>query len=155
MKAFIQRVKSASVSVDGSVCGSCQNGLLILLGVGKEDEEADISLLANKLLKLRIFRDDEGKMNRSILDIDGEALIISQFTLYADYSHGNRPNFIPAADPDTANRFYEKFCDIMAQSLRHVGRGIFGADMQVSLINEGPVSICIDTEVLKKKGKAQ
>ena len=94
-------------------------------------------------------------MNRSLLDIDGEALIVSQFTLYADYSHGNRPNFLPAADPTTANRLYTQFCNYMTERLRHVGTGIFGAEMQVLLQNDGPVSICIDTDILKTKGKME
>ncbi len=155
MRAFIQRVKHASVCVDEKECGKCNNGLLILLGVGKDDSEADVSLLANKVLKLRIFHDDQGKMNRSLLDIDGEALIVSQFTLYADYSHGNRPNFLPAADPATANRLYTQFCKYMEERLRYVGMGIFGAEMQVYLQNDGPVSMCIDTDILKTKGKME
>ncbi|MBO4264646.1 MAG: D-tyrosyl-tRNA(Tyr) deacylase [Clostridia bacterium] len=151
MRALIQRVSSASVSVDGKVCGKCEEGLLIFLGVGNSDTENEIKLLADKLLKLRIFHDGEGKMNRSITDIGGQALIISQFTLYADYSHGNRPNFLMAAKPEIANEYYEKFCDYMAQNLKSVGRGIFGAEMHVELANEGPVTILVDTDNFGKK----
>ena len=151
MKAVIQRVSSASVEVDGQVVGSCQRGYLILLGVADGDAELDAELLCKKIAALRIFRDENDKMNLSIRDIDGEALVISQFTLLANYRHGNRPDFLASAKPDEANRLYEYFKDLLSGELRRVESGIFGADMKVSLTNDGPVTICLDSEVLKKK----
>ena len=151
MKAVIQRVSSASVEVDGQVVGSCQRGYLILLGVADGDTELDAELLCKKIAALRIFRDENDKMNLSIRDIDGEALVISQFTLLANYRHGNRPDFLASAKPDEANRLYEYFKDLLSGELRRVESGIFGADMKVSLTNDGPVTICMDSEVLKKK----
>lgn len=151
MKAVIQRVSSASVAVDGKVVGSCERGYLILLGVAQGDTELDAELLCKKISALRIFRDEKDKMNLSIRDIDGEALVISQFTLLANYRHGNRPDFLESAKPDEANRLYEYFKDLLSRELRRVECGIFGADMKVSLTNDGPVTICMDSEVLKKK----
>lgn len=151
MKAVIQRVSSASVEVDGKIVGSCQRGYLILLGVADGDTELDAELLCKKIAALRIFRDENDKMNLSIRDIDGEALVISQFTLLANYRHGNRPDFLASAKPDEANRLYEYFKALLAEELRCVECGIFGADMKVSLTNDGPVTICMDSEVLKKK----
>jgi D-tyrosyl-tRNA(Tyr) deacylase len=151
MKAVIQRVSSASVAVDGNVVGSCQRGYLILLGVAQGDTELDAELLCKKIAALRIFRDENDKMNLSIRDIDGEALVISQFTLLANYRQGNRPDFLESAKPDEANRLYEYFKDLLSRELRRVECGIFGADMKVSLTNDGPVTICMDSEVLKKK----
>ena len=151
MKAVIQRVSSASVAVDGQTVGSCGRGYLILLGVAEGDTELDAELLCKKIAALRIFRDENDKMNLSIRDIDGEALVISQFTLLANYRHGNRPDFLASAKPDEASRLYEYFKDILSRELRRVECGIFGADMKVSLTNDGPVTICMDSEVLKKK----
>ena len=151
MKAVIQRVTGASVKVDGAVVGECREGLMILLGVAKGDTEEDARLLANKICNLRIFRDENDKMNLSLKTIDGEALVISQFTLMANYKHGNRPDFLESAPPDEANRLYEYFVTLMSAELKHVGKGIFGAHMEVSLLNNGPVTICMDSEVLKKK----
>ena len=151
MRAVIQRVSSASVEVDGKVVGSCQRGYLILLGVAMGDTELDAELLCKKIAALRIFRDENDKMNLSVRDIDGEALVISQFTLLANYRHGNRPDFLESAKPDEANRLYEYFKDLLKRELRRVECGIFGADMKVSLTNDGPVTICMDSEVLKKK----
>ena len=151
MKAVIQRVSSASVEVEGQIVGSCQRGYLILLGVADGDTELDAELLCKKIAALRIFRDENDKMNLSIRDIDGEALVISQFTLLANYRHGNRPDFLGSAKPDEANRLYEYFKGLLARELRRVECGIFGADMKVSLTNDGPVTICMDSEVLKKK----
>ena len=151
MKAVIQRVSSASVSVDGSVVGSCERGYLILLGVANGDTELDAELLCRKISALRIFRDENDKMNLSIKDVDGEALVISQFTLLANYKHGNRPDFLESAKPDEANRLYEYFKSLLAKEIKRVESGIFGADMKVSLTNEGPVTICMDSNVLKKK----
>ena len=151
MKAVLQRVTEASVAVDGEVVGRCADGLMILLGVAQGDTEEDARLLATKISNLRIFCDHNGKMNLSVKDIDGEALIISQFTLMANYKKGNRPDYLESAPPAEANRLYEYFKLLMAAELRHVDSGIFGADMKVSLINNGPVTIVMDSEVLKKK----
>ncbi len=151
MKAVIQRVSHASVEVEGEIVGSCERGYLILLGVAEGDTELDAELLCKKIAALRIFRDENEKMNLSIRDIDGEALVISQFTLLANYRHGNRPDFLASAKPDVANRLYEYFKDLLSRELRRVECGIFGADMKVSLTNDGPVTICMDSEVLKNK----
>ena len=151
MKAVIQRVTGASVKVDGAVVGECREGLMILLGVAKGDTEEDARLLANKICNLRIFCDENDKMNLSLKTIDGEALVISQFTLMANYKHGNRPDFLESASPDEANRLYEYFVTLMSAELKHVGKGIFGAHMEVSLVNDGPVTIVMDSDVLKKK----
>ncbi len=151
MKAVLQRVSEASVKVDGAVVGSCGAGLMILLGVAQGDSEEDARLLATKIANLRIFCDDAGKMNLSVKDIDGEALVISQFTLMANYKKGNRPDYLESAPPAEADRLYEYFKSLMAVEIRHVGCGIFGADMKVSLTNDGPVTIVMDSEVLKKK----
>ncbi len=151
MRAVIQRVSSASVAVDGKTVGSCERGYLILLGVAEGDTETDADLLCKKIAALRIFRDENDKMNLSIRDIDGEALVISQFTLLANYRHGNRPDFLASAKPDEANRLYEYFTQLLSRELRRVEHGIFGADMKVSLTNDGPVTICMDSDVLKKK----
>ena len=151
MRAVIQRVASASVEVEGQIVGACGKGYLILLGVAQGDTEQDADLLCKKIAALRIFRDENDKMNLSIRDINGEALVISQFTLMANYRHGNRPDFLESAKPDEANRLYEYFKEILAREICRVECGIFGADMKVSLINDGPVTICMDSEVLKKK----
>lgn len=151
MIALIQRVSSARVAVDGETVGACGRGYLVLLGVAETDEESDIARLGDKLLKLRIFCDENGKMNRSILDVGGEALVVSQFTLLANYSHGNRPEYFAAAHPEKAERFYEAFVAHLRRSLSHVGTGRFGAHMEVSLTNDGPVTIVLDSNRLKKK----
>ena len=151
MKAVIQRVSHASVVVDGKTVGSCGEGLMILLGVAEGDTEQDAELLCRKIVNLRIFEDDAGKMNRSLLDIDGELLVVSQFTLLANYRHGNRPDFMASAKPDEANRLYEYFKELAKKELRRVESGIFGADMKVSLLNDGPVTIVMDSDVLKSK----
>lgn len=151
MIALIQRVSSARVAVDGETVGACGRGYLVLLGVAETDEENDIARLGDKLLKLRIFCDENGKMNRSILDEGGEALVVSQFTLLANYSHGNRPEYFAAAHPEKAERFYEAFVAHLRRSLSHVGTGRFGAHMEVSLTNDGPVTIVLDSNRLKKK----
>ncbi len=149
MKAVLQRVTSASVAVDGVTVGECAHGLMILLGVAEGDTWEDGERLLAKIVKLRIFEDENGKMNRSIADVGGEMLIISQFTLLANYRHGNRPDYISAAKPDIARELYERFADAAEAYVSHVGRGIFGADMKVSLVNDGPVTIVMDSEVLK------
>ena len=151
MKAVLQRVKNANVRVDGEVVGECGEGLMILLGVAQGDTEEDARLLSTKICNLRIFTDENDKMNLSVKDIDGEALVISQFTLMANYKKGNRPDYLESAPPAEANRLYEYFKGLMASELRHVGCGVFGAHMEVSLVNNGPVTIVMDSEVLKKK----
>ena len=149
MIAVIQRVKNSSVSIDGVVNGTCGHGLMILLGVAKGDTEDDARLLAAKISKLRIFCDENGKMNLSVKDIDGEALVVSQFTLLANYKKGNRPDYFGAAEPQIAIPLYEYFVELMKAEVKHVGTGIFGADMQVSILNDGPVTIVMDSNQLK------
>lgn len=150
MKAVIQRVTHAEVAVDGQTVGSCEQGFLVLLGVAVGDTESDAELLARKLVNLRVFQDEAGKMNRSIKDIDGEMLVISQFTLMANCRHGNRPDFMESAKPDLAIPLYEYFKACVSREIRRVECGIFGADMKVSLLNDGPVTIVLDTNMLKK-----
>ena len=151
MKAVIQRVLRASVAVDGKTVGACGAGLMILLGVAEGDSETDAELLCRKIVNLRIFTDEDGKMNRSLKDIDGEMLVISQFTLMANYRHGNRPDFLASAKPQEANRLYEYFKELASREVRRVESGIFGAHMEVELVNHGPVTIVMDSEVLKSK----
>ena len=151
MICVLQRVKRASVVVDEQTVGAVGEGLCILLGVADGDTEEDARLLATKICNVRIFSDENDKMNLSVKNIDGEALVISQFTLMANYKHGNRPDYLESAFPAEANRLYEYFKGLMAAELRHVGCGVFGAHMEVSLINNGPVTIVMDSEVLKKK----
>ena len=154
MKAVIQRVTSAAVHVDGEEIGSCGHVLLILLGVATGDTEEDLDRILQKMVKLRIFEDENGKMNKSVQDIDGEMLVVSQFTLLANYKHGNRPDYLGAAAPTEANRLYELFIEKAKAYVRHVGHGKFGADMKVSLLNDGPVTIVMESEVLKPAAKA-
>ena len=149
MIAVIQRVRNSSVSIDGVVRGECGHGLMILLGVSKDDVKLDAELLATKISKLRIFCDENGKMNLSVKDVDGEVLIVSQFTLLANYKKGNRPDYFGAGSPDHANELYEYFVELMRKEVKHVGTGEFGADMQVSILNDGPVTIVMDSNVLK------
>lgn len=155
MKAVIQRVAHASVDVDGVTVGSCGQGLMVLLGVAEGDSETDAELLAKKILALRIFRDENDKMNLSVKDVGGELLVISQFTLLANYRHGNRPDFLASAKPEEANRLYEYFKRLCEKEISHVGSGVFGADMKVNLLNDGPVTIVMDSEVLKTKKGAE
>lgn len=145
MRAVIQRVSEASVQVRGEVISSIGEGLLILVAAGKDDEEEAARKLAAKVTRLRIFPDEEGKMNRSLSDFGGAALVVSQFTLYADTRKGNRPSFISAADPDSAEPLVEVFADEMKDIGIEVSKGIFGAQMRVSLVNEGPVTIILDS----------
>lgn len=150
MKAVLQRVTRARVSVDGSVRGSCTKGFLILLGVAREDSERDADVLAAKIANLRVFEDENGKMNLSPLDIGAEMLVVSQFTLCADCSHGRRPSFTPAATPEEARRLYLYFTEKLNQlGIKRVETGVFGADMQVELLNDGPVTILLDSAELK------
>ena len=151
MIAVLQRVKRAAVRVDNETVGQCGKGLCILLGVAKGDTEDDARALAEKTVNLRIFTDENDKMNLSLKDVEGEALIVSNFTLLASYKKGKRPDYISAAAPDEANRLYEYFCDICKAELKHTGKGIFGADMELEIINDGPVTIVMDSNVLLKK----
>lgn len=144
MRALIQRVEEAHVTVEGRDVGSCGHGLLVFLGVGKEDGEQQAKKLWNKIYRLRIFSDAEGKTNLSLADVGGEVLVVSQFTLYADARKGNRPSFTDAAPADLGERLYEYFCGLAEQDVTHVGRGIFGANMRVSLVNDGPLTIWLD-----------
>jgi len=146
MRAVIQRVSRASVTVEGEVTGQIGQGLMVLLGVGPEDTESDGAWLASKLANLRIFSDEAGKMNLSLIDVAGGALVVSQFTLYGDCRRGRRPSFVGAAPPESAEPLYERFCEqLAAQGVAHVGRGVFGAMMDVDLLNDGPVTLIIDT----------
>ena len=144
MKALIQRVKKASVTIDEKLYSKIGFGLLVFLGVEKGDTRENADKLSAKLLGLRIFEDDAGKMNRSLVDVNGEMLIVSQFTLYSDCTNGNRPSFIEAAKPEQAKELYEYFCSECEKNNIKVEKGIFGADMQVSLVNDGPVTIVIE-----------
>ena len=146
MKAVIQRVSEASVKVDGKTVGEIGNGLLLLIGIDETDEKTDAEWLVQKILNLRIFGDDEGKLNRSVLDISGQILCISQFTLIADYKKGNRPSFIKAAKPEHAVPLFEYFKEEISKSGLKTESGIFGADMKVSLLNDGPVTIVMDSK---------
>ena len=147
MRAVIQRVSSASVTIGGVVRSSIGNGLLVLLGVGHEDGSDDIDWLVRKISGLRIFGDESGVMNRSVVEVGGDALVVSQFTLMASTRKGNRPSDIRAAGHELAVPLYEAFCSSLSEALgRPVGTGEFGADMKVALVNDGPVTICIDTK---------
>lgn len=146
MRAILQRVSSASVSVDGEIIGKISSGILILLGVSKEDSEKDAIYLLEKTINLRIFEDELGKMNLSLLDIGGELLIVSQFTLYGDARKGRRPSFIKAALPLEANARYEYFVDEARKRVKRVKTGKFQAMMDVELVNDGPVTILLDSE---------
>lgn len=150
MKAVLQRVTEACVKIDGMSVGKCAHGLLILLGVAEGDGEQEAQMLASKISTLRIFSDENGKMNRSVADVGGEILVVSQFTLLANYRCGNRPDYKASAAPDEAYRLYEYFSDRLRQLGFKVETGVFGADMQVSLVNDGPVTIVMDTDVLKQ-----
>lgn len=145
MRAVIQRVKSASVAVNGQVVGKIGAGLLVLLGVSREDTEADANYLLDKTVNLRIFADEEGKMNRSVLDSNGALLVVSQFTLYGDARKGRRPSYIEAAEPQRANFLYEYWVAEARKSGLIVETGVFQAMMEVALINDGPVTILLDS----------
>ena len=145
MKAVLQRVTRASVKVDGNIVGEIGNGFLVLLGAGDGDTNADCEKLADKISKIRLFEDEQGKMNLSAADINGEILVISQFTLYADSRKGNRPNFMNAMEPVEAERLYEYFLSLLEGKFSSIQKGIFGADMKVELLNDGPVTIILET----------
>jgi D-tyrosyl-tRNA(Tyr) deacylase len=147
MRVVIQRVLEAFVSISGAVTAAIGPGLLVLLGIGEEDGREDIDWLVRKITALRIFDDDAGVMNRSVVDVGGDILVVSQFTLMASTKKGNRPAYIRAARPETAIPLYEQFCTALSSALgKPVPTGTFGADMQVALVNDGPVTICIDTK---------
>jgi D-tyrosyl-tRNA(Tyr) deacylase len=144
MKIVLQRVSSASVKVDNEIVGSIDHGMLLLIGFSSNDTEESILPTLEKVVKLRIFSDEEGKMNKSVLDVNGSALLVSQFTLYADTKKGNRPSFIEAARPEQAIPLYEFFIAEMKKRISKVETGIFGADMKVELVNDGPVTILFE-----------
>lgn len=146
MRALVQRVSEASVSVDGAIAGEISHGLLILLCAMVGDDDAGVGKLAAKVAKLRIFRDEDGRMNRSLLDTSGSALVVSQFTLAADTSRGNRPGFSSAAHPDISEPIVEQFAGALRDMGVTVAEGRFGADMQVALVNDGPVTVWLDTQ---------
>jgi len=153
MKLVIQRVSHASVTVDGTVIGKIENGYLVLVGVGQADTKADAERLVKKMINLRIFSDENGKINKSLKDVNGELLLVSQFTLYADCSHGKRPSFTNAMKPDTATVYYDKFVEALGNITgKKIQTGIFGADMKVELLNDGPVTVMLDScDIIKRK----
>lgn len=144
MKAVVQRVANASVTVDGEVISEIGKGYLVLLGVGKEDDEQTCERIVKKLIGLRIFEDADGKTNLSLSQVDGSLLIVSQFTLYADCRKGNRPSFIEAGPPEMAERLYEYFICLCEKEVKNVGRGVFGSDMKVALTNDGPFTVILE-----------
>lgn len=146
MRAIVQRVKKSELVIDDKLYSAIDKGFLVLLGVTETDTEADMKALADKIMKLRVFEDENGKMNLALADIGGELQIVSQFTLYADCHHGNRPSFIDAAKPDFANPMYEKFVEYCKNSGFNVKTGVFGADMKINLINDGPVTIALEAK---------
>lgn len=152
MKAVIQRVSEAFVTVDGETVGAVGRGFLVLLGVMDGDTEADADIMAAKTAKLRIFTDENDKMNLSVLDVEGEILCVSQFTLCADVKKGNRPSFTPSAPPEEARRLYEYFMRrLEAEGVKRVAHGVFGADMKVRLLNDGPVTILFDSDTWTRR----
>ncbi len=147
MRVIIQRVKNASVSVGGKQISSIEKGFLILVGIEDVDTKEDVEWLTQKIVNLRVFDDENGIMNKSVVDVDGEILVVSQFTLFASTKKGNRPSYIRASKPDFAVPMYQQFCEKLTQLFgKEIKTGIFGADMQVSLLNDGPVTIIIDTK---------
>ena len=147
MRIVIQRVSHASVTIEGNVKSAIQKGYLILLGICEEDTSEDIDWLVRKVIGLRVFDDENGVMNRSIMDVEGEILVISQFTLFASYKKGNRPSWLRAAKHEISIPLYNEFCSKLSEALgEQVGTGEFGADMKVELLNDGPVTICMDTK---------
>ncbi len=145
MRAVVQRVSQSEVTVDGEAVGRIGRGLMVLLGVARGDTEADVRFLADKIPRLRIFEDDDGKMNRSLIDVGGGMLVVSQFTLLGDCRKGRRPSFVQAADPETATTLYEDFVNRVRELDIHVETGRFGAMMAVSLVNDGPVTLILES----------
>lgn len=153
MRAVVQRVKRTSVTVGGELKGSAGQGFNVLIGVMQGDTDAEAQLLAAKISKLRVFEDENGKMNKSVLDIGGEILVISQFTLCADIKKGNRPSFTDSAPPEEADRLYLAFCEHLREAgVKKVETGVFAADMLISIDNDGPVTIVMDTDIWEKRG---
>ena len=151
MIAVIQRIAEGCVKVDGEIIAQCEGkGLLVLLGVARGDEEKDAELLADKIAKLRIFSDENDKMNLSVTDVEGGIMVVSNFTLLASYRKGNRPDYMNSADPETAERLYEYFTQYIGKYTDKISHGQFGADMKVAIVNDGPVTIHMDSEVLKQ-----
>lgn len=156
MRLVIQRVTNANVTVEGEVVGEIAHGYLVLMGICETDTEFECEKLCDKMINLRIFSDENDKTNLSIKDVEGELLIVSQFTLYADCRKGNRPSFINAGNPDKANRLYEYFLSLCRERIKiRVEHGIFGADMKVSLVNDGPFTIILDSDEIIKKQKSR
>ena len=151
MKAVLQRVNYANVEIDKKIKGEIEKGYMIRLGVGANDDESDVRILTEKIAKLRIFTDDNDKMNLSLKDVDGEALVVSNFTLLANYRKGNRPDYLNSASPAEANRLYEYFVSLVREQIKSVGTGRFGEHMAVSMVGDGPVTIVLDSKVLLKK----
>ncbi len=149
MIAVLQRINNAKVYADGELSGSVGRGLYILLGVEKGDEEYDAQLLGEKISKLRIFKDENGKMNFSVTDVDGEVMVVSNFTLNANYSHGNRPDYLASAAPVDAERLYEYFISLISKKVKNIASGKFGADMRSELSTDGPVTIVMSSKVLR------
>ncbi len=154
MRAVVQRVSSANVVIDSKLHSQINTGLMVLLGVKDGDTKKEADYLASKVAGLRIFTDENDKMNLSVNDVDGEILVVSNFTLYGDCKKGKRPSFISAAVPNIANPLYEYFCEkLLSEGVKNVEKGVFGADMKVSITNDGPVTIILDTEEMMPKGK--
>ena len=153
MTAVIQRVNNAKIYTDGEYNGEISRGLYILLGVRNGDEEGDALLLAEKIAKLRIFSDENGKMNLSVKDVDGEVMIVSNFTLNANYAHGNRPDYFDSAAPILAEKLYDHFVSLMKERIRHIATGKFGSDMRTEMSTDGPVTIVMESAVLKRGKK--
>ena len=149
MTAVIQRVNNSTIYTDGSYNGEISRGLYILLGVKNGDDELDARLLAEKISKLRIFSDDNGKMNLSVMDVDGEIMVVSNFTLNANYSHGNRPEYFASAAPELAENLYDYFVSLISEKVKHTATGKFGSDMRTEMSTDGPVTIVMDSAVLR------
>ena len=149
MIAVLQRINNATVYADGELSGSVGHGLYVLLGVEKGDEDKDAVLLSEKISKLRIFNDENGKMNLSVMDVDGEVMVVSNFTLNANYSHGNRPDYLASASPNEANRLYEYFISLISKKVKNTASGKFGADMRTEMSTDGPVTIVLNSNVLR------
>ena len=154
MTAILQRVASANVVISGECVGEIGRGFLVLLGVAREDTAQDAEMLADKITKLRVFSDADGKMNLSVTDVSGGILVVPNFTLLASCRKGNRPDFFGSAPPDVAKPLFETFCSLIEERISTVGRGVFGADMKVSLVNDGPVTIILDTDDLKRSRRS-